>query len=786
MRLPSLIWGSPEWLTAAVALVLTALAVLVWSYVRASGGRSIRLAAALCKTLAVVALAACLLEPLFSGVRPRAGANVFAVLVDNSQSLLVRDRGESASRGDGFRALIATDAAWRARLGRDFDERDFLFDARLRADQGFANLAFDGTSTSLSTSLAALARRFRGLPLAGVLVFTDGCRTDSGEVDWSGLPPVYPVAPPIKPPAGDIGIRSVAVAQSNFEAAPVVITASAHAAGFKGETVVALVRDQAGKTLDRQTAPVKNDDAPLAFRFQFKPDHKGIGFARIDVFTIYDEEKIKSGAPAAEREQTLANNHRLVVVDQGGGPYRILYVGGRPNWEFKFLRRALDDDEQVQLVGLLRIAKRQPKFDFRSSRSGSTSPLFDGFDHPDPDAAERADQPVLVRLGTLDDVELRDGFPQAAEDLFRYHAVVIDDLEAAFFTPDQLALLRRFVSERGGGLLMLGGLDSFAEGRYDRTPVGELLPVYLTSPAPAQAVVDQEYQMSLSREGWLQPWVRLRKTEDDERRRLDATPSFRVLSRVGGLKPGAVVLAEATSKSGEVAPALAAQQFGKGRVAALLIGDLWRSAIRRQDPQQDDFERSWRQTARWLVADVPDRFEVKAVPRAQAANPGVTLTARLRDPLYRPLDNAKASFRIVLPQGGELVLDAEPDPGEAGAYVAAYAPKEPGPYRAVATAAGPDGAPLGERETGWVAQPSADEFARLTPDRDFLKSLAARTGGEVVEPGQLDRFVASLETRAAPIMEPWTIPAWHNPVFFLAAILFLAAEWGLRRTHGLP
>ena len=41
------------------------------------------------------------------------------------------------------------------------------------------------------------------------------------------------------------------------------------------------------------------------------------------------------------------------------------------------------------------------------------------------------------------------------------------------------------MSRRGGGLLMLGGPDSFADGKYDRTPVGELLPVYLNRPHPA-------------------------------------------------------------------------------------------------------------------------------------------------------------------------------------------------------------------------------------------------------------------------------------------------------------
>ena len=116
--------------------------------------------------------------------------------------------------------------------------------------------------------------------------------------------------------------------------------------------------------------------------------------------------------------------------------------------------------------------------------SESTNPLFRGFEHPDEEAAEHYDQPVLVRLGTKDENELRDGFPKTAEELYQYDAVILDDIEAAFFTQDQLTLLQNFVSRRGGGLLMLGGPDSFAAGQYDRTPVGSLLPVYVERDSP--------------------------------------------------------------------------------------------------------------------------------------------------------------------------------------------------------------------------------------------------------------------------------------------------------------
>ncbi|MDR3635670.1 MAG: glutamine amidotransferase [Isosphaeraceae bacterium] len=783
MTLPSLVWGSPRWLTGALVLLGIAGILILWSYARARAAGPVRAVCAALKGIAFAVLVLSLVEPLLTGSRPKQGANAFVILADNSQSLLVRDDRAGPSRGEWVRGLLHKDAPWRTRLGQDFDVRGYAFDSHLRAVDGFEGLTFDGTSTSLSTALAALARRFHGLPLAGVLLVTDGNRTDTGDLDGSQLPPIYPVVPPSRSAVKDVGVRNVAVSQTNFESAPVVVRADVAASGFAGETIVAAVTDEAGNDVERLEARASGDGKPTNFRFQFRPDKKGIHFYKVRAFAESDPSQGKESDAAASPEQTLANNSRLVVVDQGGGPYRVLYVGGRPNWEFKFLRRAIQDDEQVQLVGLLRIAHRQPKFDFRNPRDSTASPFYKGFDNADAETAERHDEPVLVRLGTEDEVELRDGFPKAIEELYRYHAVILDDLEAGFFTQDQLALLRTFVSRRGGGLLMLGGPDSFVDGKYDRTPVGDLLPVYLNRRDDPPG--DGEYHLVLTREGWLQPWVRTRKTEDDERRRLAAMTPFHTLSHVGNVKPGAVVLSEVRDAAGQNLPALVAQQFGKGHVAALLIGDLWRWGLRRESLAEDDLDRSWRQTVRWLVGDVPGRVDIAVRPKGDASAPAVEIQVRPRDAEFRPLDNAKVSLRVTRPGGDVLTLDADPDGREAGAYAATYAAKEPGPYRVLATVTAPDGSAVGQREAGWAAQPAADEFARLEPDRDYLQSIASQTHGELVDGANLDSFVRSLSSRAAPITEPWTSPLWHQPLYFLIAIACLTAEWGLRRVNGL-
>jgi uncharacterized membrane protein len=784
MRLPSLVWGSPQWMLGAAIVMGVAVLALLWSYGRAPVRRSVKLTAALLKGIGFAALALSLVEPLLTGLKPRRGANAFVILADNSQSMLIRDGQDTKTRGEWLRERLAKENRWNTRLEQDFDVRRCVFDSHLRATEGFDALTFDGVGSSVTTSLSAIARRFRGLPIAGVLLLTDGNRTDTEDIDWSQLPPIYPVAPPSRGVAKDIGVSQVSISQTNFEAAPAVVRADVSVAGYSGQSIVAAITDESGKKVERLEAKAPYEDKPLSFRFQFRPEHKGISFYSVRAFAASEE---KAQAPAtdvpASGEQTLANNSRLVVVDQGGGPYRVLYVGGRPNWEFKFLRRALSDDDQVQLLGLLRIAKRQPKFDFRDSRDRSASKLFEGFDHPDPDTAERADQPVLIRLGVIDEVELRDGFPKSADELYRYHAIVIDDLEAAFFTPDQLALVRNFVSQRGGGLLMLGGLDTFAEGKYDRTPVGELLPVYLDRSVPSPD--DVEYRLSLTREGWLQPWVRIRRTEEEEKQRLADMSGFRTISRSSGIKPGAVVLAEVIDRGDNKVPALVAQQFGKGRVGAMMIGELWRWGMHRADPAESDLERSWRQTVRWLVADVPGRVNISVRPKPEVSSPAVELRVQVRDASYLPLDNAKVALKIHLPNGEDLTLDAEPDGREAGSYAATYMTKLPGAYRVVASATAPDGAAVGEREAGWAAQPAADEFARLQPDRDFLQTIASKTRGEVVDGDRLESFVASLSARDAPITEPWISPLWHQPLYFLIAIACLSAEWGIRRVNGL-
>ena len=798
MILAELVLGARDWLWRAVPLAVAALAVLGWSYGRGGAGGSVRLVAALLKATAAAALAACLVEPLFSGTRPRPQSNLFLVAADNSRSLEIHDSRQRLSRGEQVQARLSESAPWLVRLAQDFDVRRYAFDARLTPVKDFSTLDFTGDSTALHAALASLAERFAGRPIAGVLLFTDGNATDAEgliERAESGkapllregkLPPVYPVVAGADDELPDVSVSRVSVTQTNFESAPVTLTAEIQCQGVGGRKLSLRVLDESGKTIEQRTAASPADGQGLVERFQLRPEKPGVSFYSVRA-GLAGEEK-HDERPGKSAEATLVNNRRLAVVDRGGGPYRVLYVSGRPNWEFKFLRRALQEDDEVDLVGLVRIAKKEPKFTFRGRTGETTNPLYRGFGNQSDEQAEQYDEPVLLRLGAQDKDELKGGFPKGAAELFKYHAIVLDDVEAAFFTHEQMSLVQQFVSQRGGGFLMLGGQASFADGGYPRTPIGELLPAYLDRGQAGDE--SDDYKLLLTREGWLQPWVRLRTTEQEEQLRLAEMPPFKTLSPLKSIKPGATVLAEAQAASGAVLPALVVQPFGRGRAAALAIGDLWRWNLLRKpnDAKQlaeSDLEKAWRQTVRWLVADVPQRVEVETARGGDPASP-VEITVRVRDETFEPLDNASVTVRVDTPEGKHIELAAEPSDRAAGEYRTSFASRTPGAYRAQVAAKAEDGSEIGDREAGWTMEAATDELRTLRPNRALLARIAQASGGELVAAGELEAFVAGLPNRKLPVVEAWTYPLWHRSSVFLLAVGCLIGEWGLRRWKGLP
>ncbi|MGN6385847.1 MAG: glutamine amidotransferase, partial [Verrucomicrobiota bacterium] len=778
MTLGSLSFAAQDWLWPGVVIFFIGLGLNIWNNRRGHLTGWARYVCPVLKVLGLGLLLVFLLEPMWTTRRPREGANLFAIVADNSMGLRLKDAGEKQTRGELLsRELTGPQKPWMEQLEQTYATKRYFFDSRLQSTRDFSDLDFEGRSSALGKALQSVRERFMGQPLAGVLLFTDGNATDleNGFKSAPGSPPIYPVILGKEEALRDLAIERTSASQTVFEDAPLTISGAVQANGLRGES--AKVEVLSGeKVIAKQEIAIHKNNEELPFRFEIKTNQPGIAFYKVRVGL--------SGAAGASNavEATEWTNSAIVPVDRGRGPHRILYISGRPNWEFKFLNRAISEDSEVQLVALIRIAKREPKFTFRGRMGESSNPLFRGFNKEDEETA-RYDQPVMIRLNTKDEFELREGFPKTPEALYGYEAVIIADLEAEFFTTDQMMLLQRYVSERGGSLVMLGGADSLQDGKYARTPIGEMLPVYLDRlPRPE---LNTQFKFELTREGWLQPWMRLRSTEQEERSRLEELPRFGTLNQLKEVKPGAVVLATAESADGKKYPGVVMQRFGSGRVLAMMIGDLWRSGMG-DEHRQADLQKQWRQIARWSIADVPKQFSIRAEPASDDAE-SMRLVVEAKNDKFEPLENAEVRIAVHGPEAGgktnDVILPAEQK--ALGMYETSYIPRDSGAYLATATIKNSSGMILGEAKTGWSSEPLAKEFQSLTPNVKLLREIANQTGGKVLRMEDLPGFVKKLESAKAPIQEAYSFPLWDQSWFFLLALGCFTAEWGIRRMKGL-
>jgi hypothetical protein len=338
----------------------------------------------------------------------------------------------------------------------------------------------------------------------------------------------------------------------------------------------------------------------------------------------------------------------------------------------------------------------------------------------------------------------------------------------------------------------MGGVDSFREGKYERTPVGDMLPVYLENVPPGPPIKDAH--LTLTKEGWLQPWARLRSTESEEKTRLERMPPLTTVNRVREIKPGASAIASVRDDHGDH-PALAVQRFGNGRVAALMVADLWRWGFHDADSHKD-MDKAWRQLYRWLVADVPTRVDFQVETKKNDANQALALQVRVRDKVFQPMDNVTVGINVRTvtnaPMGDKLVvatnsvrLTADASLDEPGLYEVTYIPRETGGYLAEAVVTDSAGAEIGRAQAGWTADPAADEFHSLRPNRALMEQVAKQTGGKVVGASKLAEFAAALPGEKAPRMESWSYPVWHRSTVFLFALACFLIEWGVRRAKGM-
>jgi len=443
-------------------------------------------------------------------------------------------------------------------------------------------------------------------------------------------------------------------------------------------------------------------------------------------------------------EENAQNNRVTRLVDVSAEKRRILYVEGEPRWEYKFIRRAEDDDHGVQVVSMLRTTENK-----------------------------------IYRQGIADPSELADGFPAKAEDLFKYQAIIIGSVEAGYFTPAQQELLREFVDKRGGGVLFLGGRFALSEGGWGSSGAADLLPTFLPN---AKGTFHREAATAqLTPAGVESPITRLLEDRAPNIERWKKLPYLNDYEDPGTPKPGATVLAQMLA--GRSMPLLVTESYGRGRTALLATSGTWRWQMSAPlgDPTHDLF---WQQLLRWLAADSPGRLTLSMPQQTLLDEGSVKLTATVRDKEYSPAPDARVAAHVIGPEGVSAVVDMTPVPNAPGTFEAEWTAQKPGSYVAEVTAErGTE--ELGKDVLAFRREDGVAENFHTEQNRELLEKLSDETGGRYWTQDELGRLAKEISYSEAGISVRDTKELWDMPIVFLVMLGLMSAEWLLRRKWGV-
>ncbi|HEX2854383.1 MAG TPA: hypothetical protein VHO24_14195 [Opitutaceae bacterium] len=432
---------------------------------------------------------------------------------------------------------------------------------------------------------------------------------------------------------------------------------------------------------------------------------------------------------------------RAAVRVEAPSSNRILYFQGALDWSYRFLADILKRDSSFTLT---------PVFNF-----------------PNPNAP--LPRGALSRL------------PSTAAELAGFDIVVLSNATASQFTAAQQTLLSKWVQD-GGVLVFLTPDDDSTQG-FAGSELEKMLPVVFLPPQSrgerSNLLRQLRSTVNIRRGSSDAPQLTPYAWEDSARVREifaeakkngePSTPVFAEYAHVAHAKPGAEVLArhpnELMPGSKERAILLALQRYGRGQSAVLTSDALWRWKLN-QPSTERGVELFWQNLFSWLARDRQRGLSFEHAPLRIELGQEITLKVIGAGPeklgVTASLDAQRATLREAPADADKRVFQWKP-PGEGYWQITAV-----------------DSA--GREARHWLAVDKAargGEFSGMAPDEEIMRTLAARTGGAVLEG---DAPASWQETQSKPeLLTEHRAPLWHRDWIFGTLLGLYGIEMLLRR-----
>ena len=738
--------------------------------------------------MAVLALMVC--QPMLRSQRTESNPSVVAVVLDESSSMRLKDRWRRVDRrrdlvqalGDPRAGDLARSAALYQLLGRD-DSRLLRRLAgkhtvriyRFGADVTGKELAVpqergpgkeepasgrnrptpasrsataeterlplsagksSAEQTRIGSALEYVLQDTAGQPLAGIVLCSDGGQ-NMGEDPTAAArrvaeerAPIFTVGFGDPQPPQDVAITSLLADEVVRKGDEVVVSVAVRQRGYPGRTVPLTLKlgDRVLETRNVQLAP---EGQKQEVNLSFTPTEAGARTLTVSL-------------PGLSGELTLSNNQKAWPIRVVDKKLKILYIEGRPRWEFRFLKNAILRDQTTLFACILTDA--------------------------DPALGGEGNVPIY-------------GFPRERKALFDYDIVILGDVPRNFLSAGDMKNIRAFVEERGGSLITIAGEVSLPWD-YRGTELETVWPI-VAPQSRRETLFREPFQLALTDAGARHPMCFLVPDVEQNRNLWHSLAGMYWCGVAERAKPGATVLAQHPTMRGTDGniPLMALQQVGEGMSFMTMVDSTWQWRFRVGDKY---FYRFWGQVVRSLTPhELPgaNRFvRLTADRTTYALGEKVVLRARLLTPNFHPVRLKEVQAEMERTDGQRYPVRLEPVPGAAGVYSGEWQPAQAGSFRGLLNMAG---APRGESLTNVVVEASSLELEMPQQNEALLRRISGVTGGKYLLWSEVAGLADQIPDRRQVVSTRVEHSLWDAPLPISVFLVLLVGEWLLRKRSGL-
>ncbi|HEX8525050.1 MAG TPA: VWA domain-containing protein [Tepidisphaeraceae bacterium] len=761
-----------------IVLVLFAGYGVLWLYRREGRNLAFPIRAGLgaLRMIVLLGIVAMLLEPVLIISKKEFVPSNLVVLMDRSESMELKDayvdQAKASNLVQTLKLTSPTELRDKTRLGLAQRAMEIGLAEQLSARgdrivqvRSFASqlmpegattqpvTASEKSTTAVGNAVRQALNAYRGQPLAGVLVLTDG-QSNAGEMPMKAAEAAAADGVPIVAVAAGTpeGPRNAKL--TKIESNPVVFVRDPNQLHVLIEskgltnanaTLVLERRKDGGPWEEIAHNPITLEEAGRvqSIPFDFKEDQP----AKLEF-----RARLADVGPELTADDNIATAEVRVIRQK----IKVLFIAGSTFPEVEFIRNAILRDAGLQASTWLQTA------DANYIQPGN---------------------PVIKRL------------PNTQDELNDFDCIVLYDPDPALWPPEYPQMLINFVAQAGGGLVYVAGeretKDLFERPEDPAVAFISMLPV-VSEPGLYRTDVSvklssqEPWRLEITPEGRGDPIFQFSQKSEDNENILSSLPGMYWHYPVTRAKPGATVLARHGDPRmrNEHGPhvLLATQRVGPGRT--FWVG--FDSTYRWRYLDEQFFDGFW---ARMIdragrAKQLGGRYPYTLATDRATYRPGsnVTLTATFENALERDTGLEQLHGEVEVTDQPPIPITLNPRPGDANTFETSFPVNHPGLHFIRVWSGGEDLRQVAKAATlqFQVELPNL-EYDRPGNDLASLQAMAKASHGGVFEMDQLNQVADTFKIkRVARVLEDRQ-EIFDAPILFITILLALFAEWILRK-----